>query len=73
MTTKITLNNIADTAQATASATFVTGIQYSGIPAWSTAAIEAERQTIRDRYAAVQTTIDSAQDSDQLLTVLQTL
>lgn len=38
-----------------------------------TAADIAERQTIRDRYAAVQTTIDSAQDSDQLLTVLQTL
>jgi hypothetical protein len=43
------------------------------IPGTDIQAVEAQRQAIRDRYAVVQTTIDSAQDSDQLLTIIQTL
>jgi hypothetical protein len=43
------------------------------IPGTDIQAVEAQRQAIRDRYAVVQTTIDSAQDSDQLLTVIQTI
>jgi hypothetical protein len=43
------------------------------IPGTDTQAIEAERQLIRDRYAQIQTQIDSAQTSDQLLTIVNTL
>jgi cephalosporin hydroxylase len=41
------------------------------IPGTDVVAIEAERQLIRDKYAEIQINIDSAQDSDQLLAVLQ--
>lgn len=40
------------------------------IPGTDTQAIEADRQAIRDRYAVMQTQIDAAQTSDQLLTVV---
>jgi cephalosporin hydroxylase len=41
------------------------------IPGTDIVAIEAQRQLIRDKYAEIQINIDSAQDSDQLLAVLQ--
>ena len=41
------------------------------IPGTDVVAIEAQRQLIRDKYAEIQINIDSAQDSDQLLAVLQ--
>ena len=41
------------------------------IPGTDVVAIEAERQLIRDKYAEIQINIDSAQDNNQLLAVLQ--
>jgi cephalosporin hydroxylase len=41
------------------------------IPGTDVVAIEAQRQLIRDKYAEIQINIDSAQDSNQLLAVLQ--
>jgi hypothetical protein len=43
------------------------------IPGTDVVAIEAERQLIRDKYAVIQTSIDSAQDSDELLVMLNAL
>jgi hypothetical protein len=43
------------------------------IPGTDVQAVEAQRQLIRDRYAEIQINIDSAQDSDELLTVIQTI
>lgn len=43
------------------------------IPGTDIQAVEAERQLIRDKYAEIQINIDSAQDSDELLTVIQTI
>jgi cephalosporin hydroxylase len=43
------------------------------IPGTDIVAIEAQRQLIRDKYAEIQINIDSAQDSDELLTVIQTI
>lgn len=43
------------------------------IPGTDIVAIEAHRQAIRDRYTAIQTTIDAAQTSDQLLTIVNTM
>jgi hypothetical protein len=43
------------------------------IPGTDIQAIEAERQSIRDKYAEIQTTIDEAQDSDTLLTIVQNI
>lgn len=43
------------------------------IPGTDIQAIEAERQVIRDKYAEIQTTIDEAQDSATLLTIVQNI
>lgn len=43
------------------------------IPGKDAVAAEAERQKIRDRYAAIQTNIDSAQDINQLKNVYDTI
>ena len=43
------------------------------IPGTDVVAVEAQRQAIRDKYAEIQINIDSAQDSDELLTVIQTI
>lgn len=40
------------------------------IPGTDAVAVEAERQAIRDRYAQIQTQIDSAINSDELLTIV---
>jgi hypothetical protein len=40
------------------------------IPGTDTQAAEADRQAIRDRYAQMQTQIDAAQTSDELLTIV---
>jgi hypothetical protein len=40
------------------------------IPGTDVAAVEAERQLIRDKYTTIQTAIDAAEDSDQLLTIV---
>ena len=40
------------------------------IPGTDAAAVEAERQLIRDKYATIQTTIDAAQSSDELLNLV---
>ena len=40
------------------------------IPGTDIPAVEAERQTIRDRYTQIQTAIDAAQNVDQLLTIV---
>lgn len=43
------------------------------IPGTDVQAAEAQRQVIRDKYAEVQINIDSAQDSNELLAVIQIL
>lgn len=43
------------------------------IPGTDVPAVEAERQQIRDKYAAVQTTIDEAESSDELLTIVNSI
>lgn len=43
------------------------------IPGTDIPAIEAERQTIRDRYAAIQTDIDAAQTSEELSTIVKNI
>ena len=43
------------------------------LPGTDAAAVEAQRQAIRDKYAAVQTTIDSAADVASLKTVVDSL
>lgn len=43
------------------------------IPGTDLQAVEAERQSIRDRYAQIQTQIDSATTSDELLTIVNSL
>lgn len=43
------------------------------IPGTDVQAVEAQRQVIRDKYAEVQINIDSAQDSNELLAVIQIL
>jgi len=41
------------------------------IPGTDVQAVELQRQAIRDKYAALQSSIDSAADPDVLLTILQ--
>jgi hypothetical protein len=41
------------------------------IPGTNVQAVELQRQAIRDKYAALQSSIDSAADPDVLLTILQ--
>ena len=41
------------------------------IPGTDVQAVEAERQTIRDRYAVIQTQIDAADSVDTLTTIVQ--
>ena len=43
------------------------------IPGTDVPAVEAERQLIRDKYAAVQTSIDAAESSDELLTIVNSI
>jgi hypothetical protein len=43
------------------------------IPGTDVVAVEAQRQSIRDKYAEIQTTIDEATDADSLLVIVQTL
>lgn len=43
------------------------------IPGTDAIAVEAERQAIRDKYAVIQTNIDSASDVDSLKTVVNSL
>ena len=43
------------------------------IPGTDVVAIEAERQLIRDNYATIQTNIDAAQNTDELLVVVQSI
>lgn len=43
------------------------------IPGTDVPAVEAERQTIRDRYTAIQTDIDAAQSSDDLLAIVNSI
>jgi hypothetical protein len=43
------------------------------IPGTDVQAVEAERQTIRDRYAAIQTQIDAANSVDTLTTIVRSL
>lgn len=43
------------------------------IPGTVVEAVEAERQLIRDKYAELQTEIDSAEDADQLLEIVNQL
>jgi hypothetical protein len=43
------------------------------LPGTDAAAVEAQRQAVRDKYAAVQTTIDSAADVASLKTVVDSL
>ena len=40
------------------------------IPGTDVAAVEAQRQAVRDKYAAIQSNIDSATDSNGLKTAL---
>jgi len=40
------------------------------IPGTDVAAVEAERQTIRDKYTTIQTTIDAAENSNELLNIV---
>lgn len=40
------------------------------IPGTDVAAIEAERQVIRDKYSTIQTDIDTAQSSEELLNLV---
>jgi hypothetical protein len=41
------------------------------IPGTDVQAVEAQRQAVRDKYAALQSSIDSAEDPNALLTILQ--
>ena len=41
------------------------------IPGTDVQAVEAQRQVIRDKYAALQSDIDSAENPDALLAVIQ--
>lgn len=43
------------------------------IPGTDVQAIEAERQTIRDRYAAIQTDIDNTSDAEALLAIVNSI
>lgn len=43
------------------------------IPGTDVQAVEAERQLIRDKYATIQTAIDAAENSDELLTIVNTM
>lgn len=43
------------------------------IPGTDIQAIEAERQVIRDKYSTIQTNIDAAKTSDELLTLVQNI
>lgn len=43
------------------------------IPGIDVQAVEAERQAIRDRYTELQTAIDSAENSDELLTIVNNI
>lgn len=43
------------------------------IPGTDVPAVEAQRQLIRDKYAALQASIDAATDSDGLLTLVQNI
>lgn len=40
------------------------------IPGTDAAAVEAERQLIRDKYSTIQTDIDAAQSSEELLNLV---
>lgn len=40
------------------------------IPGTDIQAVEAERQTIRDKYSTIQTNIDAAESSDDLLAIV---
>jgi hypothetical protein len=40
------------------------------IPGTDVQSVEAERQTIRDKYATIQTTIDEAENSNELLNIV---
>jgi hypothetical protein len=40
------------------------------IPGTDAQAVEAARQTIRDKYAEIQTTIDEAENSNELLNIV---
>ena len=41
------------------------------IPGTDVQAVEAQRQAVRDKYAVLQSSIDSAEDPDALLAVIQ--
>jgi hypothetical protein len=41
------------------------------IPGTDVQAVEAQRQAVRDKYAALQSSIDSAEDPSALLIILQ--
>jgi hypothetical protein len=41
------------------------------IPGTDVQAVEAQRQAVRDKYAVLQSNIDSAEDPDALLAVIQ--
>ena len=43
------------------------------IPGQSFDEVEAKRQSIRDKYAAIQSSIDAAADADQLHVILKSL
>lgn len=43
------------------------------IPGTDVNAIEAERQVIRDKYATIQTDIDSAENSEELATIVNSI
>lgn len=43
------------------------------IPGTDVQAVEAERQLIRDKYTTIQTAIDTAQNSSELLTIVNTM
>ena len=43
------------------------------IPGTDLTATEAARQIVRDKYSAIQTSIDAAQDTDELLVIIKTI
>ena len=43
------------------------------IPGTDVQAVEAQRQTIRDKYADIQSEIDAAEDSDQLKNIIDSM
>jgi len=43
------------------------------IPGTDTQAVEAQRQSIRDKYTTIQTTIDAAQNSEELLAIVKNI